>query len=166
MTGGELKTIRESLNLSAQALADLLQASGLLKTNHERTVRRWEDGSRGVPEDVAAFVLGLDCEVEAIVSAGRAVLIGSTSDTPFIRYETAEDWARYHGPGSPYQFRLEAAALARLRRVAMSDNEERMRAVRIVSMIPEYYEEWRFKNGREDDAETRSDWARHKIGLD
>lgn len=48
MTGKEVLTIRERLELSQQEFADLLGTS-------ERTVRRWESG--GCPELVARFLV-------------------------------------------------------------------------------------------------------------
>lgn len=49
MTSAELKTMRESLGLSQQWLAD--KAGVRL-----RTIQRWEAGDQAVPEDVAAIV--------------------------------------------------------------------------------------------------------------
>lgn len=125
MTGAELKTLRESMNLSAQALADLLQHAGLLKANNERTVRRWEDGTRGVPGvpvDVATFVEGLNQEVENMAMGYRAQLIQTAPPPVFLRYETAEDWELHFGSQRPHAFRLDCAALGRLMQMARREN--------------------------------------------
>ena len=55
MTPAELKTIRESLGLSAQWLAD---RAGVL----QRSVQYWEAGRSRVPEDVAELVLRIDAQ--------------------------------------------------------------------------------------------------------
>lgn len=55
MTPAELKTIRESLGLSAQWLAD---QAGVL----QRSVQYWEAGRSRVPDDVAELLLKLDAQ--------------------------------------------------------------------------------------------------------
>ena len=53
MTPAELKTIRESLGLTVQWLAD--RAGVKL-----RTVQYWESGRSGVPADVSELLLRID----------------------------------------------------------------------------------------------------------
>jgi transcriptional regulator with XRE-family HTH domain len=160
MTGAELKTIRESLLLSAQGLADRLRVAGLLTVGNVRTVQRWEDGDRPVPDDIAAAVRALDAHVETLCQRGLAV-VRAASRQPgpvvLLRYESAEDFGRYHPtePHTPLDHRLHTAALVRLRR----DAEALGRVVRIVGMDPEDYEAWRFQEGLEDDLGTRAAWS-------
>ena len=174
MTGAELKTIRESLNLSAKALAELLQGEGLLKAANERTVRRWEDGSRGidgVPLDIAAFVRHLDDEASALAALGMALLVSpyAVQDEPetltLLRYETAEDHGRYHPEqaNNPHAYRLHAAGLSRLRLLAKDARLEDK--LHFASMVPREYEAWRFQEGLEDAEEARIRWARIQLNL-
>ena len=53
MTPTELRTIRATLGLSAEAMASLLQVQS------GRTVRRWEAGEREVPGPVAVILTAL-----------------------------------------------------------------------------------------------------------
>jgi transcriptional regulator with XRE-family HTH domain len=53
MTPTELKSIRQSLGLSAEAFA------ALLRVQSGRTVRRWEAGERDVPGPVIVIAEGL-----------------------------------------------------------------------------------------------------------
>jgi DNA-binding transcriptional regulator YiaG len=57
MRPDELKSIREGLGLSQQALAILLDLDGAeLKAQGGRTVRRWESGESRIPGSVAKFL--------------------------------------------------------------------------------------------------------------
>lgn len=158
MTGAELKTIRESLLLSAQALADLLKHAGLLSAGNVRTVQRWEDGARGIPADIAEAVERLDQSVEA---SAQKILgqIRAGGPTVLVRFDSEEDWQRFQRSPAPHENRLHAAALQRVRR----DSAILGRPVRLVTMEFERFEEWRFKNGRENDSESCSAWAELQI---
>lgn len=70
MTGAQLKTLRESLGLTAQWIAD--QAGVRL-----RTAQYWEAGGRGVPDDVAALLM----RVEAMHQHGLAAALAQLDDT-------------------------------------------------------------------------------------
>lgn len=158
MTGAELKTLREGLNLSAQELADILGIKA------ERSVRRWEDGSRAVPDDVAARVTTMDAEVERM--AGMLIdMIKAQPKTrriALVRYETAEDFGHFnHDEITTLHFhRLHNAALGRFFHTARAKG---FKETRLVSMDVENYEAWRFQKGLEDEPELRADWALTQI---
>ncbi len=107
MTGAELKTIRESLYLSAKELATRL---GL---RSDRTIRHWEaeDDYYVIPEGVAATVLAWDKSVEDAVSRGLEEHKDATEVT-FYRPEHGP----FPGDELPNSRRLRYAYLARLRR--------------------------------------------------
>lgn len=157
MTGADLKTLRESLNLSAQELADILDIKA------ERSVRRWEDGSRAVPDDVAETVLELEDFVESLSKAWAKEMPRTPSKSAMVllRYESAEVFQRYQGQSIPYAYphRFHSAALGRLAR----EMRRGSRVLSIVSMDPEAYEAWRFQLGLEDDSSSRTKWAKEQI---
>lgn len=160
MTGAELKTIRESLLLSAQGLAERLAQDRLLPVGNVRTVQRWEEGARPVPEDIAAAVRALDAAVETMVQRGLGMVraaVRQSAPVVLLRYESELDHRRYHPEDARASMthRLHTAALVRLRR----DAEALGQVVRIVSMDREAYEAWRFQAGLEDDPGTRAAWG-------
>lgn len=61
MTPAEFKTIRESLGLSAQWLADAVHVD-------QRTVRRWEDGAIPLRADIVELLTRLDAQMDADVA--------------------------------------------------------------------------------------------------
>lgn len=152
MTGAELKTLREGLNLSAQELADILGIKA------ERSVRRWEDGSRAVPDDVAARVKTMDAEVDTLVEmlGDQMKAVPGLVGRVLLRYEKEADFLKYQAPifNHTHAHRLHAAALGRFFRMP-----RRSKPVRLVSMNPEAYEAWRFQQGMEDDSANRCAWA-------
>lgn len=106
MTGAELKTIRESLNLSAQELSDRLG----IRSN--RTVRFWESREgRPIPPGVEDAVLAWDRDVEHAALATASAFSGPTST--LYRVERGSDPPF---DDLPHARRLEHAALARARR--------------------------------------------------
>lgn len=119
LTGPDMKTIREGLLLSAQALADRLRHDGLLSAGHVRTVQRWEEGSRQVPDDIADYIQGLD----AIVERTAQQLVQAVRQDPpskvvaMVRYVDDEGctW-RVGSASAPHHHRLHVAALGRARR--------------------------------------------------
>ena len=60
MTPAEMKTVRESLGLSSQWLADSLGVT-------LRQTRRWEDGQSPIREDVIALLHRLEAVMEELV---------------------------------------------------------------------------------------------------
>ncbi len=110
MTGAELKTIRESLNLSAKELADRLGVAS------DRTIRRWESAEgRPVPVGVAGAVRIWDAAVDEAVARS----IPDSTGHPFnhaiclARHEQGP----FPGDALPHSRRLHHAYLARLRRL-------------------------------------------------
>jgi DNA-binding transcriptional regulator YiaG len=72
MTSAELKTIRESLGLSAQWLAD---RAGVL----QRSVQYWEAGRSRVPDDVAELLLQIDAQFAEATRQALAVVDEQTA---------------------------------------------------------------------------------------
>jgi DNA-binding transcriptional regulator YiaG len=52
MTSAEIQKIRNSLDLSVEAMARVMRVAG-------RTVRRWEDGTRDIPGPAIVIAEGL-----------------------------------------------------------------------------------------------------------
>lgn len=116
MSPAELKTLRESLGLTAQWLAD---AVGV----RLRTVQYWEAGRQKAPADVAELLRGMDeryerASTEAVrLVQDRMVAMGGPPEVVDLwRYRKAEDlWAdRPDMHGLPVT--SHAALLARTRR--------------------------------------------------
>ena len=72
MSPAELKTIRESLGLSAQWLAD---RAGVL----QRSVQSWEAGRSRVPDDVAELLLKLEAQFAEATRQALAVVDEQTA---------------------------------------------------------------------------------------
>ena len=115
MTPAELKTLRESLGLSAQWLAD---RAGVL----QRSVQYWEAGRSRVPDDVAELVLRIDAQFAEATRQSLAVVDDQTArqgqppeNVRLYRYRNdAELWeARPDMAGLPVT--AHAALLARVR---------------------------------------------------
>ncbi len=106
MTGAELKTIRESLNLSAKEFA------GRLKIRSDRTIRHWEQVGEGrpIPDGVAEAVHAWDKAVEDAVSRGLEEHKDARTVTLY-RQEHGE----FLGDSLPHSRRLLHACIARLR---------------------------------------------------
>lgn len=91
MTPADFKTIRESLGLSAQWLADAVHVD-------QRTVRRWEDGAIPLRADVVDLLTQLDEQMEANVDAELdrvAAEIHAGKDTDLdhlLQSLTQQDW--------------------------------------------------------------------------
>lgn len=73
MTPAELKTIRESLGLSAQWLA------GRAGVRQQRSVQYWEAGRSRVPEDVADLILRIDAQFTEATRQALAVVDEQTA---------------------------------------------------------------------------------------
>lgn len=166
MTGAEAKTLREFLSISAQGWADRLKHTGLLSSGNLRTIQRWEQGERSVPQDIAealeAEVQGVQQRVDAEFKRMQAAHKAAKSARPFalIRYDSQEDFQRHHpGEASPHGYRLHVAAISQ---VFMRAQNAAL-PVRMVMMDLPDYEAWRFQKGLEEDLETRQQWAEEKL---
>jgi transcriptional regulator with XRE-family HTH domain len=146
MTPAEFRTIRESLGLSAQALADIIGIT------QERTIRRWEDGTRPLPADAAERLSILDTMAETIAQQGIQTIQAHPEavEIVVIRYERNED---FPDGQFPHANCIHAAALGRLKRTA----PER---VKIIGFEPDKYFAW--LGDRQDTQGSRSEWAATK----
>lgn len=115
MTPAELKTIRESLGLPVQWLAERANVQ-------RRTVEYWEAGRSKVPDDVAALILQIDAQFTESTRQSLAVVDEQTEKqgqppetVRLYRYrDDAELWAaRTDMRGLPAT--AHAALLARVR---------------------------------------------------
>lgn len=151
MTAAEFKAMREGLGLSAKATADLLGIK------NERTIRHWE-ACPTVPLGAARQLQECDELVWMMAHHGLETFREHPAETiAVLRYETEEDFLRYHpGDKRPLMHRLHAAAINRLRVLL---RQEGIHGLRIVSMMPWDYEKWREGQGQADSEQTRSAWA-------
>ncbi len=160
LTGPDLKTIREGLLLSAQGLADRLRHAELLEVGHVRTVQRWEEGARAVPDDIARYITALDALVEE--GARQVVLASELMPSKFVA------WIRYDddqhcppldatNPKAPHNHRLHSAMLERARRRMVAGG---VGEFHLVSFNPEAFRIWLRQAGSQDSHEARLEWAR------
>lgn len=153
MTPAELKTIRESLGLPLQWVAD--QARVKL-----RTAQYWEQGRNAVPQDVADMMNGLDeqfwqlvadylTQVKEIADEDGAL----PEEVVLIRYRTDADLWKFHPDFRPIPAGAHAALLSRTRRALWEIGVPSI----IEYMDPAEY--WAWLGDREDDEAMRSEWA-------
>lgn len=149
MPPAELKTLRESLGLTVQWMAD--QAGVKL-----RTAQYWESGRNRVPEDVAAMLESIDHAFEAATTETMAMIQGLNpppARVVLVRYRTEADLWEFRPDMKPLPATSHAALLSRLRRALW--------AIGVPSVIewmePEAYRAW--LNGREDNETRRAAWA-------
>lgn len=153
MSPAEFKTIRESLGLPVQWVAD--QAGVRL-----RTAQYWEQGRNAVPEDVAQMLRGIDAQLWQLV-AQAVDQIKSAADEAgglpgqidLIRYRTDADLWRYMPDFSPLPATAHGMLLSRL----MRELEPLKTAIRITYMQPDVYDSW--LDGRPDSSAMRAQWA-------
>ncbi len=154
MTPAELKTLRESLGLSAQWVAD---QSGV----RLRTVQYWEAGRMPVPEDVAALLSRIDAQYERAVSEALAA-INEAPEKPaevvLVRYRSDADLWRFRPDMEPLPASSHAALLSRLRRALWTAGVPSV----IEYMEPDEYLAWLGK--RKDTDAMRAAWAAAQSG--
>ena len=114
MTSAELKTLRESLGLSQQWLAD---RAGV----QVRTVKYWESGRNAVPDDVGEIISTADGLIARAVrnAVGQAEKMrkeyGKPHEVLLLRYRSEEE-LHYSRPDMiGYPVTYHAALLARAR---------------------------------------------------
>jgi hypothetical protein len=152
MTPAEFKTIRESLGLTAQWIAD--QAYVQL-----RTAQYWEAGRTAVPADVANMLHGIDKKLEATVAQAVARIDeltkhhGAPAKITLLRYRSNADLWRFRPDMQPLPATTHAAMLSRLSRVLWSRNIPFV----IEFMGPDEYLTW--LAGRTDTEVERAAWA-------
>lgn len=146
MTGAELRTIRDSLGLSAEQVAGM---AGV----RNRTVYRWEVGDWPVPDDVATALRDLDAQIERAAQDAIGRATGRADGVVLVRYRDADDLARYRPDMAHLPPCVHGALIDRVRR----ELENQGVPVRIVWLDPAAYQAWL---GRRADSETwRAQWA-------
>jgi DNA-binding transcriptional regulator YiaG len=158
LTGPDMKSIREGLLLSAQALTDRLKHAHLVPVGHVRTIQRWEEGARPVPDDIADYLLALEAEVERLVRAeldrvgDPSYPIERAGPIPLLRYETPEDMLE---TTDPHDDRIHAAVMQRAR--------VKLRALghrpHLVAFEPAPFQAWRKVHKLPDNQNARIRWA-------
>lgn len=153
MTPAEFKTIRESLGLTAQWIAD--QAGVKL-----RTCQYWEAGRMAVPKDVSKFLEEIDKNIEASVAKSMALIDEMTQklgappeEVTLLRYKTDQDLWRFRPDMKPLPATAHAAMLSRLRRALST----RQIPSAIEYMEPSEYLSW--LDNRPDTEAERAAWA-------
>lgn len=161
MTGAELQTLRESCNLAREDLADLAGVQA-------RTIKHWESGRAGVPEDVADLVRGINQTIDAAAQHARdhlRLLITKQGSPPadivLLRYRTSDDMHRYRPDMATLPACVHGAIINRMR----LDAKALGIPVRIVWMQPDVYEPWRAACHMVDNEATRSQWASEQLAL-
>jgi len=153
MTPAELKTIRESLGISAQWLAD--QTGVRL-----RTVQYWESGERlSIPDDVQKLIWQLENQANAFVDKSLDVIeerLENGDDVGLvvlIRYKSDRQLWEYHPALYPITVTCHSARIYRLYRELRQLEVD----VHIVYLDEEQYRAW--LGERVNSAEMRSLWA-------
>lgn len=158
MTPAELKTIRESLGLPLQWVAD--QARVKL-----RTAQYWEQGRFAVPDDVAQMLIGLDDQLWQLVARYLEQVKAVADDQDalpeeivLLRYRTDNDLWKFYPDFRPIPASTHATLISRLRR--------RLWEIGVPSIIeymePAEYRAW--LGARADSEDLRSQWALEKQG--
>ncbi|TAL87484.1 MAG: DUF1870 family protein [Candidimonas sp.] len=153
MTSAELKTIRESLGLSLQWVAD--QAHVQL-----RTAQYWESGRNQVPADVAQMLTALDEQLWGVVAETLKqvqTLAEQSGALPeqiaLIRYRNDADLWAFRPDFKPMPVGTHAALLSRVRRKLWEIGVPSV----IEYMEPEIYKKWLAE--RQDNESLRAQWA-------
>ena len=153
MTAAELKTLRESLGLPLQWVA---QQAGV----RLRSAQYWEAGKNPVPDDVAGLLMSLDEQLWQLVADYLAQVDEIKAEEGrlpegivLIRYKTDEDLWEFHSGFKPIPASSHAMLLARTRR--------KLSEIGVASIIeymdPKAYRKW--LGDREDKETLRSEWA-------
>lgn len=156
MTGAEFRTLRESLGLSGDQLAQLLDV-------RDRTVRRWEAGDQAVPDGAGEDLARIDAMLERAVLEMVDVLQeqiaehGAPQSITLVRYRTDEDLGRYRPDMAAWPACVHSALVDRVRLAAARLGI----ASRIVYMDRESYDAWRER--RKDSEALRAAWAAEQI---
>lgn len=152
MTPAEMKTLRESLGLSAQFLSDNLNVQ-------LRTVQYWESGKKPVPKDVSDWLQNISNNFDRMLKQQTDALEllfvshGQPAEIVLIRYRTQEHLWRFLPEFHPFPETTHTAMLVRL----WTWLKERDIPVKITYMNPDQYVMW--LNGREDSTDLRAAWA-------
>lgn len=156
MTPAEFKTLRESLGLTTEWLA---QWAGV----NDRTVKYWESGSKNtyravIPPGVAEGLQAIEAEVEAMAKAladlaeAQGAKTGST--VALLRYKNEEDLLAKN-PGWPYPNRTHGVIMS----MARSLLAQRGIGSSLVWFEPDRYNDWLAGQNRDDSDSARAAWA-------
>lgn len=123
MTPAEFKTLRESLGLTAQWIADNAPA----KPVQVRTVRYWETGRNQVPDDVVDLIKEIDEKFTSAaikklsqiqtLEAERGIDYKNRAKIPLWRYSTPEELAFYFPEMAGYPLSAHAALIWRTKKL-------------------------------------------------
>jgi len=156
VTAAELKTIRESLGLTTQWIAD--QAGVRL-----RTAQYWEQGDRmSVPGDVADMLLKIDQQLDTAVKQSIDVVQeiinknGKPEEIVLVRYRNDSDLWHFRPDMKPLPASTHAVLLARMSKALAHIDI----VFRIEYMEPEEYKNW--LGNKKDSEANRSQWAAMK----
>lgn len=148
MNHAEFKTIRESIGLSAQFLADLLEV-------RLRTVQHWEAGRSTIPEDAQETLLDLE-GLQDVLCATELEFI-QENETPkrvvLLRYQNSADYWHFRPDDNPMPVGFHVRLIAKVRSALKAQGV----AVVIEYMIKDEYLSW--LDGRPDTEAERSAWA-------
>lgn len=160
MTGAELATLRQACGLTREELGAM--CGGV----HQRTVKHWESGHAGVPDDVAATVAGLLGTINAVVSQWRREILEAgrpPGGLVLVRYRTADDLARFMPALAGYPMGVHAAMVVQLIQALVFTPGLQDVAVRVVYMDPAAYDAWRQACQVADSDAARSRWAAGQV---
>ena len=152
VAAAHLKTLRESLGLTAQWVAD--QAGVRL-----RSVQYWESGRSKVPDDVCHMLKNIDDSLNNSVKSAVEHInevkaeTGTCPEIVLIRYRTDEDLWQFREDMRPLPTTTHAEMLARMNRELAKINVQ----TQIVYMDANAYLTW--LGDRVDDEAARSEWA-------
>lgn len=149
MTGAELKTIRESLGLTAEWLAERAKVA-------LRTFRYWESGKSKVPEDVISQVEHLyknflETIEKHTFEIKKLIKNKKTNFLILLRYRTNQDLWEFQKEFFPMPCTFHAQILQHVK------NNFKNSEVRIIFFEPEIYKKW-LKN-EIDTSAKRAEWG-------
>jgi|GEM_PF-635328 len=158
MTPAEYKTLRESLCLSTQWVAD---QSGI----DAKACKQWESHQSTVPTDISQLLLHIEDLVSKTSQSSINHIIktaesGKTGMVVMIRYQTDEDLWRFVPSLKPLPTSTHGSILSRVRQGLSIHNIR----TKIAYMVPDDYTNWL---GERDDVESlRLEWATQSLKSD
>lgn len=152
MTPAEFRTMRETLGLTGQWVADRADVS-------LRAVQYWDEGRWVVPEAVEDMLETIEQTLEAAVEQAleqvdESIARGAVPDEiTLIRYRTDKDLWRFRPDMQPLPATTHGVLVTRLKRALCTKGI----AATIEFMKPDEYMQW--LGEREDTETTRAEWA-------
>jgi len=151
MTAAELKTLRESLGLTLDAMAEM---SGV----QQRTAKYWESGRFPVPADVQEVLQRLDDRFEHMTRMTLEAMRQQRTqpaEVVLIRYRSTDDLHHYRPEFKPLPASAHGALLGRVAQAMRREGH----TARIVFLEPDAYGAWLREQQRKDSEEARDQWA-------